>query len=321
MALSVPFIALTLAGAVLPETHAAASSAQEAGQTDVVITQDDWHERMTVPVTVGGQGPFHFLIDTGSQNTVISSRLAAQLGVQASSSAMMVSLTGRERVETAELGEIALGKRSFTDLLVPLLDEQNIGAAGIVGLDSLQGQRVLIDFTRNVMAIDDAKALGGNRGYEIVVTAKRRSGQLIMTNAKIDGVWTDVIIDTGSETSIGNRALQKALSHRFGVEKGMLRGVTGDELPADFAIGRSLTFGNSAGGGTINNVSIAYADALPFVYLGLDQKPALFLGMRELRVFKRVAIDFATRKILFDIPAGADPYNRSITGRINGREF
>ncbi len=321
MALSAPFIALALAGVALPETHAAASDPQEAATTDVVITRDDWHERMTVPVTVIGQGPFHFLIDTGSQNTVISSSLAARIGVKASSSAMMISITGRERVETVELDEIALGKRSFTSLLVPLLEEQNIGAEGIVGLDSLQGQRVLIDFARNVMAIDDAKSLGGNRGYEIIVTAKRRSGQLIMTNAKIDGVLSEVNIDTGSENSIGNRALQRALSHRFGSEKGTLRGVTGEEIPADFAVGRSLTFGTMSGGGTINNIAIAYADALPFTYLGLDQKPALFLGMRELRVFRRVAIDFASRKILFDVPASADPHSRSITGRIDGREF
>ena len=32
------------------------------------------------------------------------------------------------------------------------------------------------------MAVADARSLGGNRGYEIVVTARRRSGQLIMAD-------------------------------------------------------------------------------------------------------------------------------------------
>ena len=36
--------------------------------------------------------------------------------------------------------------------------------------------------------------------------------------------------------------------------------------------------------------------------LGLDKKPALMLGMRELRLFRRVAIDFAARKVFFDLP-------------------
>jgi hypothetical protein len=28
------------------------------------------------------------------------------------------------------------------------------------------------------------------------------------------------------------------------------------------------------------------------------------LGMRELRLFRRVAIDFSTRKVMFDLPSG-----------------
>ena len=39
-----------------------------------------------------------------------------------------------------------------------------------------------------------------------------------------------------------------------------------------------------------------------FAALGLDRRPALMLGIRELRLFNRVAIDFSTRKVLFDLP-------------------
>jgi hypothetical protein len=49
---------------------------------------------------------------------------------------------------------------------------------------------------------------------------------------------------------------------------------------------------------------IAYAGSPAFTALGLDKKPALLLGMRDLRSLDRVAIDFSTRKILFDVPAG-----------------
>ena len=37
--------------------------------------------------------------------------------------------------------------------------------------------------------------------------------------------------------------------------------------------------------------------------LELGKKPALLLGMRELRSFDRVAIDFANRRVMFDVPA------------------
>ena len=56
------------------------------------------------------------------------------------------------------------------------------------------------------------------------------------------------------------------------------------------------------GGLRLQNLSIAFADAPPFRRLGLDERPAMLLGMNELRAFRRVAIDFATRKVLFDLP-------------------
>ena len=276
------------------------ANGQAVPVTDVIATKQDRYDRMTVPVRIGGQGPFDFLVDTGSQNTVLASSLAAQLAIVATARATLVSMAGRQQVDTAEIEEMTLGKRSFTSLLVPLLERAHLGADGIVGLDSLQGQRVLIDFDKGTMAVDDARALGGNRGFDIVFTARRRSGQLIMTRASIDGVDTDVVIDTGAETSGGNRALQRALAHRLTTEQVVLHSVTGDRLTADLAWGRSLRIE----GATITNVAIAYADALPFRLLELDARPALLLGMRELRVFRRVAIDFATRKILFDVPPG-----------------
>ena len=117
-------------------------------------------------------------------------------------------------VDTVELDQIDLGRRSFYGVLAPLLEAGNIGADGIIGLDSLQGQRVLIDFRRDLIAVNDAKTLGGSRGFDIVVTARRRSGQLIMTDAVLDGIRVEVVIDTGAETSIGNRALQQAMKRR-----------------------------------------------------------------------------------------------------------
>ena len=41
----------------------------------------DSYQRMTVPVRLGGKGPFRFLIDTGSDRTAISRELAVALGL------------------------------------------------------------------------------------------------------------------------------------------------------------------------------------------------------------------------------------------------
>jgi predicted aspartyl protease len=267
---------------------------------DVVEIGADTSDRMTVPVHFAGKGPYRFLIDTGSQNTVLSTSLAAQLSLVPSAKARLISLVGVTTVDTVELDQIDLGKRSYYGLLSPLLERRHIGADGILGLDSLQGQRVLLDFKQGMMAIDDAKALGGNKGFEIVVTARRRFGQLIMADAKIDGIETDVVIDTGAESSIGNLALGHALS-RKSAETATLQSVTGQSVEARISIGKSLVIQNMQ----LSNVSIAYIDSPAFRSLGLNKRPAMLLGMRELRSFDRVAIDFETRKVLFDLPREA----------------
>jgi predicted aspartyl protease len=290
--------ALILAAGAFPETHAA-SGAQQAAEVDIVATATDQYNRMTVPVQIGDDGPFRFLIDTGSQNTVLASSIAAQMSLAPSGTATVVGIAGREQVDTVRIDEIGLGRRSYYGLTAPLLDRSDIGADGIVGIDGLQDQRVLLDFAKGLMAIGDSESLGGDSGFEIVVRARRKSGQLIMTNAVMDGVQVDVVIDTGAESSIGNLALQRAMSRNHSGDQAVLTSVTGQQVTADIGFGRQLNFG----GLQLRNVAIAFTDAPPFSLLDLNKRPAMLLGMRELRLFKRVAIDFATRKVMFDLPS------------------
>lgn len=276
-------------------------STQPATTVDILAITTDRSNRMTIAVRVADQGPFRFLIDTGAQNTVLSTALAGQLRLHSDKKARLIGVAGVQDVDTVIIDQIDLGQRSFYSLLAPLLPREEIGADGILGLDSLQGQRVQIDFRKGLIAVDDAKALGGNRGFEIVVTARRRSGQLIMTDAVIDGVKVNVVIDTGAEYSIGNRALQHALAKQHGQGTMVLRSVTGQEITADLGVARNLKINDM----NFGNVMIAYADAPPFAALGLAEKPAMFLGMRDMRALDRIAIDFSTRRIYFDLPQGA----------------
>jgi predicted aspartyl protease len=277
-----------------------ASSAQEASDVEVVATHADTADRMTVPVQIGTNGPYQFLVDTGSQKTVLSTDIATRLALAPIEKKRIIGVAGVDMADTAVLDELGLGRRSFYGLTVLLFASRDIGADGIVGIESLQSQRVLLDFAGNRMAIGDAKTLGGNSGFEIVVTARRRSGQLIMTSAEIDGIRTDVVIDTGSDTSIGNRALQRALGQRGALGQAVLTSVTGQQTIADMGYAKRLVVKDV----NITNLVIAYVDGPAFAALDLERRPALMLGMRELRLFKRVAIDFPTRKVMFDLPPG-----------------
>jgi hypothetical protein len=59
--------------------------------------------------------------------------------------AVLVSVAGTEDVDLVHVRELMLGSRRFADLETPLVDDAGLEAEGILGLDSLQGQRVTID--------------------------------------------------------------------------------------------------------------------------------------------------------------------------------
>lgn len=268
---------------------------------DAIQGRADRDQRMTVDVRIGGKGPYRFLVDTGAQNTVLSSRLAGELGLEPGPQVRVMSMGGIQSVTTTQVDSIEIGPHAFYDLTVPLLEASHLGADGIVGTDSLQDQRVVLDFARNRIGIDPlinaASRRHANAGYEIVVRARARSGRLILTNATIDGVRADVVIDTGASTTVGNAALRKALRAK-GSEAVTLTSVTGDDLAAQLGLAGEMRIGKMS----VENVAIAFAEAPVFAQLGLAKRPAVFLGMRELRGFKRIAIDFARKKVLFDLP-------------------
>jgi predicted aspartyl protease len=273
----------------------------DPAQADQIVLTKEQYERVTVPVTIKGQGPFRFMVDTGAQATVVSSQLADQLGLDDRSSAVLVGIASKAAVETAMIPEFELGSRSFYIRTAPIVPQENLGGAdGILGLDSLQGQRVLIDFHKQRIYVADAKELGGNSGYEIVVKARRRLGQLIITGARLNGVDTNVIIDTGSQGSIGNLALLERLRRTHSLGDNTMTDVNGKTLTAAVRVGRKLEIDNMQ----MNNIPIMFADAPPFEALNLVKDPALILGINELKMFRRVAIDFSNQRVLFDLPRG-----------------
>ena len=298
-----------LMAASLP-ARAADDPLQPTGDTELVKTIDDRHNRMTVPVQIGTHGPFRFLIDTGSERTVLSRQIATAMSLPSAGNGIVVGVAGSQAVELVDVEEISLGKRTYYTLTAPLLEQQHIGADGIVGLDSLQDQRVLIDFPKDTIVIGDAASLGGSRGFEIVVNARRRSGQLIMTNALVDGVHTDIVIDTGSDSSIGNMALRNALTRRRQAQQTVLYSVTGQQLSADLIMASTI----EVSGLQLHNTVLAFADSPAFHRLGLVKRPAMLLGMAQLRMFQRIAIDFAKRRILFDLPPEVASANRRAPG-------
>lgn len=285
-----------------PQPAPAPDAAEEAHSTIGLGT--DAVDRMTVPVSIGDKGPYHFVVDTGAERTVISRELAGELGLNAGPSARLHTMTGENSVGTVIIPSLGVSRDRMTDVRAPALARANLGAVGMLGLDSLKKARVLLDFRQQTMTIVPSDVpLGRRDPDEIVVTAKSRFGQLILTDAEANGHRASVIVDTGSQISIGNEALRRKLMGKRlkGPPQTIeLISVTGESMLAQYMFVSEIKIG----GVTLTDLPIAFAEVHPFRKLGLNRKPALMLGMNGLRAFDRVSVDFANRKIRFLIPEG-----------------
>ena len=270
-------------------------------EAEIVKMQQERFERMTVPVTIKGEGPFRFMIDTGAEATVLSLHLADQLELTERRPATLIGMASRRAIQTTEIPEFGIGRRTLTILTAPLVESGNIGGAdGILGLDGLQGQRVLLDFVKQRMLVADAEELGGNRGYDIIVRARQSLGQLIIANAMVNDVKTAVIIDTGAQASVGNMALLDRLRRSRAKGENTMTDINGEDLTGQVRVCETLRIGEM----NLTDIPVLFVDTPPFEALGFADRPALVLGMNELKLFRRVAIDFNKRQVLFDLPRG-----------------
>ena len=120
---------------------------------------------------------------------------------------------------------------------------------------------------------------------------------MIIANARVDGVRTAVVIDTGAQQTVGNAALKKKLRARE-TTKVVASDVHGTMMTGDLAYAREMEIGDLS----LTGVPITFAASPAFEALDLHEKPALIMGMQNLRKLDRVAIDFAKRQVLFDLP-------------------
>lgn len=266
--------------------------------TEILALEEERNKRLTVPVLIEGAGPYNFMIDTGSQATAVTHEINTALGLSPLGTATLVGMASTRDVDIVEVGSLKVGRHEVFDLVSPVLNRAHVGADGIIGLDSLQDLRVLIDFREESIAVEDVSEIrNARRGFEIVVRARPQLGQLLITDAMVEGVKATVIIDTGAQASLANNALKERIRAKR-AEEVITTDVNGAELVGELSYVRSLTIE----GLSLRNVPLAFADAPAFEALGLKDQPVLSLGMQHLKMFDRVAIDFSNQRILFDVP-------------------
>jgi predicted aspartyl protease len=259
---------------------------------------------MQVGVMVDGKGPFRFFVDSGADRSVIGFALAERLGLPAGPDVLLHSTGSAQKTHTVHIDTLQVGTSRIHDIAAPALPERFLGGDGMLGIDALIDQRLTIDFDKKNVVVQDTHARDTAAGPdEVVIVARRRKGQLILTQAYAARTRIAAVIDTGTEITVGNSALRAKLmrSNRAPVMTTTLISVTGDEVPADLLPVPEIRIGDL----TLHNVLIAFSDMPPFKLFGLENEPAILLGSDILSSFRKVSLDFRRRKVRFTLRPGS----------------
>ena len=106
----------------------------------------DRSDRMTVQVQVNGSAAVPFIVDTGSERTVIANDLAKRLLLEAGPQLTLATISGRTVVNSFFIDTLTTSSVKLEGFEAPGLDRSNLGAYGLLGIDSLEDNRVLLDF-------------------------------------------------------------------------------------------------------------------------------------------------------------------------------
>lgn len=290
------------------EPHAIISPADPAAVEAVMAA--NLFTRMSVRARVNGYGPYDFVIDTGASRTAVSEEMAAALGLAPGPDVLVHGVTSAQTARTVHVARLETAGRRFSDIEPCVFPRAVLAADGLLGLDALSRFHLEIDLARRTIRLTpsgpDRVTFGRAFSspsrlsrFESARSRKGRFGQLILLNARVEGVEASCFVDSGAQYSIGNRALRRAVGERDGRLTALnpirVFGVTGQTLEAAPATVSQMEISNQRLGPT----RLLFADLHAFGALELDDRPALLLGADILSRFSRVSLDFGLSRMNF----------------------
>lgn len=255
---------------------------------------------LIVPVEIGANGPYTFLLDTGASNTAIAQPIAEALGFHSvwENYGDVQSLTARfaaERFALHDLRFAGLAPVSLHSVVIPVDGTQAHPVAGLLGADAIPTARYSINFANATLTLD-AEAPAHADGYV-------NSQNLLLGQAELSHGMRGVrvLIDSGSARTLVNERLRTQVLHRA---RGISYNVAGiaSHLPADTGMeARPVLMRELALGGLcLNSVVGLQADLDIFQALDWASMPAMVIGMDVLQ-YATVTVDRETGR--FEISA------------------
>jgi hypothetical protein len=140
--------------------------------------------QIIVPVSINHAGPFSFLLDTGTQMTMVDPALAAALHLETTGKAEVASVGVQAAASFAQADLVEAGSHSVANQKVLVYDLANLQATGlniqgVLGEDFLEQFDMLIDNGHSLLCLDDSAAMRGEvKGSRIPLLAQADGSQL-----------------------------------------------------------------------------------------------------------------------------------------------
>ena len=271
----------------------------QGGAAAAGATSNDRIGRVVAPVWVNGQGPYRCIVDTGANRSVVSQRLAERLGLEQVGEGLVHSVHGATLAPLVAVDGLAYGDFPMpADAVTMLQGSMLAGEHGLLGVDGMQGRRLRLDFDDNCIEILPARSAPALRRGWTRLRGELRFGNLVVVRGRIDHLRVNVLVDTGSNISLANRALHEALAERSRYSRdaeGVARAYTaGDPVVLDSAIVLpELDIG------ALNDMLLYVGDFHVFSLWGLDEEPTVLVGMDVLSKARALAIDYERAIVYF----------------------
>jgi len=272
-------------------------------QEEVIPLRRSPGGHLVAPVEINGQGPYAFVVDTAASRTVISQALASALKLPLMEDRVgkLAGAGGATLTAVFQLGPVRFAGHDWE--MGPALALPEDGAvpdfAGILGLDILAQRILLFDFSAhslNLLAPEQARA-ERRRGHWYKILARRNFAGFLVVNVRIGGKRVKAVIDTGARRSIGNvrlGALLEDLSPASTMAPSQIvTGVNLPKIPARTGFARTIEMRRLRW----NDAHVLVSDLAVFKILGLNDRPALILGLDFFQNTSAVMIDFSRQRL------------------------
>jgi predicted aspartyl protease len=278
------------------ECRAAPQLVAEAETTDFAR---DRSGRVVAPIDVNGQGPYRFIVDTGANRSVLSAALARQLGLTPSGIGDVHTVEGVSPAPLVTGARLSFGGLALDGSEMPILEGGALARAdGLLGVDGLHGRRLLISFEQRCIEIAPSRGARRLRGW-LAIPGRLRFGNLVVLQGRVGDARVNLLLDTGSSSSLANDALRAVLDARAGRAGDVqVTTATGTLSPERLLYIRRLRIS----GMEVRDVTAFVGGFHVFELWGFADEPTLLIGMDVLTQARGLAIDYERAVVYFQRP-------------------